>query len=256
MASTPIDPNGFPVISPGFLIPRGTYPELDSINKFGHNPDSASGVQAEIWDGSAAYSYPTTADITHIRQDVNDATMAGETVEVQGLDENWDLVTQEVDLDGTDTTTPTALTTPMIRVFRAKVHADVVAAQDIQVINSGATTVYAIIAAGNNQTLMAIYTVPRDYQAYMTGYYGSHSPVVGQNPTSIDFKLWAADRKNQYEFQIKHHFGVPVGGRFQHKFDPYKKFGEKTDIRLTGTTVGSDANLEGGFDLILIQCDG
>lgn len=241
----------------GLEVARGNVDGISHVNKFGENRAVASGTREVVWSGStAAYPYPGSADITHISQASDQSTMRGETIEVQGLDTNWDPVTQDVDLNATNTSTAVALTTALRRVFRAKVQANVVTTADIAIHNSGDTTDYAIIPAGDNQTMMAVYTVPRDKTAYITSYYGDYVKQVtpARNPDSVEFCVHTADRENGYEFQVKHRIGFPGGSPgFQHFFNPPLAVGEKTDIHLTATPNGDVAIVHGGFDLYLVD---
>ena len=225
---------------------------MTSVNKFGRNATVAIGTQEEIWDGSAAYSYPATALMTSISQTADQVAMRGQTINIQGLDANWDLVVQDAVLDASDTTTVVTLTTPLIRCFRMKVHANVVGDSNIRVHNAAETVDYAIITAGNNQTLMAIYTVPNGKTAYMTNYYAHVNPGTNLDPTSNPIKLWARDNENGYAPQIKHVGGL-TSGEFQHYFDPYARFTEKTDIFITAQPVGKVADVSAGFDLIVVN---
>lgn len=236
------------------LIARGMIDGAFVVNKFGANTDSAADTTEDIWDGGGTYPFPSTADITHIAQATNQvATDGGATIEVQGLDADWNLVVQTADLDATDTTTEVALTTPLRRVFRMKCLADVVLAADVSAVASGGGTTYATMLAGNNQTLMAIYTVPAGYEAYMTGYYYSVTDLTNRSPTSTEFRLWAADRGKGYEFQLKHMVGVAkAASGDQHFFVPPTKFSEKTDIKITALAADLPADVHAGFDLILI----
>jgi len=233
-------------------IARGNISQLSVVNKFGENIDIADGVREDVWDLGGTYTFPTTADITHIKQATDQATLQGETVQVQGLDANWDLVLQDAVLDAADTTTLVELTTPLIRVFRMKVQANVVGTANILATNAGATVNYAQITAGNNQTLMAIYTVPRGFTAYITNYYYDYVRDAVKDPDSVEFGLWAADRANGYEFQVKHLVGLPKQASApQHFFNPYFKVTEKTDIKMTALSDGGGANVHAGFDIIL-----
>ena len=214
-------------------------------------------------------------------------TDGGATIQVQGLDANWDLVIQTADLDGTDTTTEVELTTPLLRVFRMKVHAEVVLAADLWVGATGvaAGTAKAIIQAGNNQTLMAIYTVPAGKTAYMTQYYVDNVPTATKIPDSVEFKLWMADsgvsddnltlvaggnlllvdgvsalllaNQTGYAFQLKHERAIPKqGGGILQPFKPYMRITEKTDIKISASVVGGagdDGHPHAGFDLILVD---
>lgn len=242
-----------PLEDANLQIAMGIWPGISHVNKFGESPDITGSSVEEIWDGAAAYSWPATALMTSISQTTDQAAMRGATIEVQGLDANWEQVTQEATLDGTLTTNVVTLGTPLIRCFRMRVLANVVSTSPIRVHNAGETQDYAIIQTGNNQTLMAIYTVPAGHTGYVTGYYASHHRATGQAPTGLHTTLWARDNANGYEKQIKHVYGLPLNGDFSHDFKPYTKFTEKTDLFLTGAPVGADADISAGFDLILVD---
>ena len=241
-------------------VPAGLIQGVSSVNKFGENPEILAGATEDIWDGGATYSFPATATITHIKQATDQVGTDGAAViELQGLDANWALTVQTVALSGVDTSAEVALGTPLIRIFRMKVLANVVLAADVWAGATGvvAGTAKAIIQAGNNQTLMAIYTVPADKTAYMTQYYANNVPEASKNPDSVEFNLWMADRDNGYEFQLKHSRAIPLAGDgFIHPFNPYIKITQKTDIKISASVnggVGDDGFVHGGFDLILID---
>lgn len=235
-------------------ISKGDIPGTSHINKFGANSDITKDTTEDVWDGGATYTFPKVADITHMHQDVDQPTLRGGKIELQGLDANWDAITQIALLDPTDTSNIVAIPTPMIRIFRMKVMEDVVSSSDIHVDNAGDTIHYAIMTAGNNQTLMAIYTVPRGKTAYLTHYYCTVIDATNKTPTSTVFKLWAADRFNGYEFQLKHAVGIPSRGNMtEHKFMPYGGAGQMTDIKITAHPADENANVASGFGLILID---
>jgi hypothetical protein len=243
------------------LIAMGAVDGSSSVNKFGENKNAPKDIHSDIWDGGAVagghYVFPATATITHIRQATDQAgTDGGATIELQGLDANWELVIQTADLDAVDTTVEVVLTTPLIRVFRKKVLANVVLSADVW---SGATgmaalTAKSIITAGKNQTLMAIYTVPAGKTAYMSSYYYSVVNSTNKTPTSTEFAVWAADRAAGYEFQLKHEVAIPLNGPGnQHYFNPPLKFTEKTDIRMSAEPIDEAGYVHAGFDLVLID---
>jgi len=232
-------------------VARGAYTGLSQVNKFGRNDSIASGATEEVWDGSAVYSFPATALMTSISQTADQVAMRGATIEVQGLDANWNLVVQNATL-GNPTTTVVTLGTPLIRVFRMKVQANVISASPIRVHNAAESQDYAVIGIGNNQTLMAIYTVPNGKTAFMTGFYASVNPATNLDPTSNPIRLWARDNDKGYEKQIKHVIGLTVGA-YLNEYKPYNKFTQKTDIFITSTPVGKAADVSAGFDLILID---
>ena len=252
---TPISPNTFPLVDSSLLIAMGVYPGLTGVNKFGRNSNVAIGVEEEIWDGSIAYSFPTdTTEITHVRSAVDSATTQGAVIEIEGLDVNWDLVTQTKALDGADSSTEVQLDTALRRSFRMKVLDGSVMDQDIWVGDDDfvVAAAKAIIIAGNNQTLMAMYTVPKGKAAYLTSLYVHVNPGTNLDPTSMPVRLYATDNANGYAPQVKHVIGQ-VDSNWQHHFDPYQEYTEKTDLYMTAQPVGKAADISAGFDLILVD---
>ena len=61
-------------------IPRGHEPGMSCINKFGENPLVTKNTTEDVWDGGGTYSFPATADITHISGAVDQVAMRGETI--------------------------------------------------------------------------------------------------------------------------------------------------------------------------------
>ena len=235
-------------------IARGNVPGVSGINKFGANLVVTADTKEDAWDGGGTYSFPTTADMTHLRQAVDQIAMRGGTIEVQGLDINWLIVTQNITLDASNTTTPVALGTPLLRVIRMKVFENIITDQNIELRNVGGGTTYSIIQSGKNQTLMAIYSTPINVEAYITSYYLSQIDATTKTPTATIGELWIADRGNNYEFQIKHAQGIPeAGDGFIHRFNPYLKMPQQCDIKMSVTPTDQDGSVYAGFDIILVN---
>lgn len=161
-------------------LARGQISLHKTLFKFGNNPDT-NGALETVWSQSSLYVYPTAATVMKVSStsaDDNGTGSGARTVLVGGLDSNYNEVTETVTLTGQ---TPVLTTTVFIRVFRAYVVTAGVsntAAGTIYigdgVVTAGVpATVYASIPLGENQTLMAIWTVPVGYTFYM--YRGSFS---------------------------------------------------------------------------------
>ena len=247
---------------PALDAPAGNIVGTRSVNKFGNNAALATGTTETIWDGSNLYTFPSTAAITHIRAAVDSATTQGMEVEVQGLDTNWDLSVFTHTLDPTNSTTEVPLVTAgenLRRVFRMKVKDASLADQNIWIGATGMTaaTAKGIITAGNNQTLMAIYTVPNGKSAYITNYYASLNKDAGGGDPDVVVKMWHIDNTNGYAKQIKHILGIDsnASSYFSHRFDPYYKVTAKTDVYLDCTNLSgsASADVSAGFDLYLID---
>ncbi len=234
-------------------LSRGQIAGHEFINKFGRNSSVASNGTEEVWDGSAVYSFPATALITSMSQTTDQSAMRGKQIEWQGLDANWNQVTQVAKLDATLTTNVVTLDTPMLRCFRGGVLANVVGDSPIRCHNAVENQDYAIIDTGNNQTLMAIYAIPANHTGYLTNYWAHHNPTTGQTFTSNPIRLWAADNARNYAKQLKHIVGIAADGGFIHPFEPYLMLTEKTDIYLTSSPVSGVADISAGFDIIIVE---
>ena len=237
-------------------IAKGNVPKHTGYNKFGRNDTILSSGSAEdIWDGGGTYSFPATADCTHIVSSAAGDTSV--TISVEGLDTNWAYVQQTKDTDASDGTTRVALDTALRRVFRMEVNETSEPTGNIQCVNTGGGTVYAQITAGNNQTLMAVYTVAADTTAYVRRYYVTINEGAAKAPDAVLAKLWSKDNVTGYVKKLKHVVGVESGGEsiHQHVFDPPYVFSEKTDIWIECEAIGSavTADVTAGFDLVLVD---
>lgn len=157
-------------------VARGQIPLHKLLFKFGNNAD-INGSLETIWSHGGLYSYPSSAITMKVSSSSADDTSSGtgaRTVTVYGLDANYNEINETVILNG-----QTAVDTvnQYIRVFRAFVvtaGSGATAAGTIYVgtgvVTAGVpATVYAEIALGENQTTMAIWTVPAGYTAYING---------------------------------------------------------------------------------------
>jgi hypothetical protein len=236
-------------------------PSLSAVNKFGRNPDVDSGVATDIWDDATPIWVPPIAARVHAVTSGNAADTAAGTgaqaVEVQGLDANWAMQTEEVELAGAGSVNTVG---SYIRIFRMKVTrvgSAGVAAANITATAAVDGTVTASITTPNNQTLMAIYTVPVGYTAYVTNYYASVNRQTAANAVA-DIRLLAkpdADAATS-PWQLKHIQGLFQAGvgLMKHEFDPYLAFAEKTDIKIQATDcTTNDTDISAGFDIILRQ---
>ena len=223
-----------------------------------------------VWDGAndsdigeMQYTYSTSNAIDSVS-----STSAGATqdIEIQGLYDdgagNWLNITQTVTLTGQ---ARVAIPQPLIRVFRmvnvssTDIGAGVwVYCYENTAITGGrpndTTTIRAVIDNGNNQTLMAVYTIPSGLTGYMRDWYSSTAGANKATNYVIDLKA----RPDGQVFQTKHRAALDVGGTtyVQHKYEEPELFAEKTDLEMrcqltaSGTT---GAAVSAGFDIVLVE---
>jgi hypothetical protein len=254
--------------SSGLSIAEGKVTGKTFIHKFGEAPDFDTGdLEVTIWDGAddallsgaaMKYTYSTSADIDTISSSNNGDTV---DIEIEGLDTNWALVTQTITLTGqTDAT----LTTALIRVFRMKnvgatdlsgvVYLRTNGSSQTLGVPDTASTVRAIINNGNNQTLMALYTIPAAKTGYLRDWYAA---IAGASKTS-NYKIRLKARPSGQVFQLKHTSALSENGSssIQHKYEEPEVFAAQTDIELTAQITANSitaANISGGFDIVLVD---
>lgn len=250
--------------SSGLAIAQGNVTGVSHVHKFGYSPDFDTGDgQVTIWNGAddaninqMIYQYSATADIDSISSSNNSDTV---DIEVQGLDTGGTVVTQTITLTGQ---TRSALTTSLLRVFRMKNvgTVDVVGLIYCYVnsaITNGvpddSTQVRAVMDDGDNQTEMAVYTIPTGKTAYLRKWYASTAGA--KKTTNIIVKL--RTRTSGGVFQTKHRMSWAGEIPYDHDYaDPEGPFAAGTDIEMTAQLTASGvtgASVAAGFDLVLVD---
>ncbi len=249
--------------SSGLAIAEGDVTGKSFIHKFGAAPDFDKGDGfVTVWDGAEEGTgwenmniiYSTSAAIDSVSSTDNGDT---QDVEVQGLDTNWDLIIQTVTLTGQ---TRKALTTSLIRVFRIKNVGSTDFAGHVVVYENDTTSgglpddptlIRAVVHADNNQTEMAVFTIPNGKTGYMRSWYASTAGA--KKDSSHVIKLFA--RPFGQVFQLKHKSSIIESGTsyVQHEYIEPEKFAAKTDIEMQADTDQDAAAVSGGFDIVLVD---
>lgn len=239
-------------------ISAGRDATKQAIHKFGFADNIDSGIGfVDLWDGASVdtnlrtYTWSSTADIDRISSDDDTDT---QDVEIQGLDTNWDLVVQTETLTGQ---TPVALTTPLIRVFRMKNVGATDFAGDVYCFVNVATTggipntitnTRAIVQNGNNQTLMAIFSVPRNTIGFLNNSgFGLSKKVASFSTCEMKHRPFGG------VFQLKMKITVTSTGtsHSHHKHDYPHDVDAKTDILFRADSSVNDNAVAGSFDILL-----
>lgn len=228
--------NSFGVAS-NIPIAAGDVDGYGHINKFGATDgDVTAGT---IWDGNSAavqYPYPANSVVA-----VASTQNAGAGVEVQGLDANFESVTETINIGSTGATV-------FSRVFRAKM---VDTNNDADVTLSMGGTVAAKIIEDKGQTLMSVYTIPAGKTGYLIKtQMGSDKASTN---ASLKYTLFARNTADGNVFQIK---GISYAAGGQNVIVEYPvplKFEEKTDIKMDVVAASGGQTCSGTFDIILVD---
>ena len=175
-------------------VAQGQVPGYSSFSVFGYNPDLDQ-TEESVWPDGGVVPHPTSeSQLTIVSTDANDdgdpAGTGARTVYIEGLDEDYEVVSETITMNGTSgvTTTNSYLYVNqfyVVTVGSGEANAGTITAK------VGAT-LYDIIAAGYNNRTTAHYCVPAGYTAYLlegiftagqdsgstgvTGYLKQHGP--------------------------------------------------------------------------------
>lgn len=233
-------------------VARGQIQGHKTLFKFGNNED-INGSLETIWSYGGLYVYPTSAIQMKVSSTSANDTSNGtgaRTIVVSGLNATYDEVSETVVLNGQ---TAVLTTTTFIRVFRSFVvtaGTGATAAGTIYIGTGTVTagvpaTVYAQIVVGENQTLMALWTVPAGYTLYISrGTFSGASNNSAQyilskfmiRPFNSVFRNVADVTVNSNV--ISYDFEVPLA-------IPEKSDIEARGIALAGTNFYTTASFEG-----------
>lgn len=141
-------------------ISRGQIPGHYRLHKFGFNP-LINDLEETIWDVGGIYAYPSSA-VKMTATSTDSSNDDGVQVTIQGLDANYNQLSETVTLDGTGVGETSGF---FLRVFRAFIEGSQEPSGTINITN--ASTTYARITLGENQTLMSVWTVPAGFTAFL-----------------------------------------------------------------------------------------
>ena len=205
-----------------------------------------------VWDGGGLYPWTTfTGSGAHlfVASATDDAKMRGVAITIEGLDSNYDLISEVVTLDASDTTTVKETTNNFYRVVRAFVSGTNTNSipNDYDITfnygSSGGTTVAKILAT-YGATQSCTYTVPDGYQGFILAVNGS-SGQDDEITTMIWSKPYNAAWKQEKTFKF-------VSGTFEHNMRTPLVFDEKTDIEIRAYALVESARIGTEFQLLVV----
>ena len=218
----------------GVSIQRGDVNNFQGIQKFGYNSSVGTSFET-IWDGGGDYTFITSAGTATATSSDTSSDNTG-TVEIQGLDSNYDLATETLTIGGS------AGSTSFIRVFRALMKTANTGNANVGTITiTVSSTTVAQIQATYGQTLMALYTVPRKYNAYLVQLdVGSSKDLENE----IKFRIKQIDNGNTWNTRS---FITTRGGFTEKNYHVPEIIEAKTDIEMRAKS-SATSSISGGFE--------
>lgn len=224
-------------------VARGHVAYHTALHKFGAVPSMTVNTTGTVWDvDDTLYPWSALSTASTLTVDRASASDAAKTITIVGLDANYNEISENVTLTSA---TGNATTKAFIRVYRAYMYngsATNVGNIDIKI----STTVIARITAGKGQTLMAVYTVPAGYTAYLKQ--GVMSVKSGADATGDFYVRYGGETA----FRIAHTFEVASAEYFYEFYVPFA-VREKSDIDVRASVRSNNARVTAAFDMILIK---
>jgi len=232
----------------GLQLAQGSLANMNPLFKFGENKLVGDTLET-IWDHSGQYVYLSSAQqVTVSSSSSSDTNM---TITVQGLDADYNEISEDVSVAGR---APTTTDASFLRVFRAFYKSGDSLVGDIY-IGTGTLTdgvpanVLAVVKADRGQTMMALYAVPAGYTMYILKAHVSSGTESGTRyiKASIRQKLQGGNqwrtmvsqtlKDNSVEFD----FGVP------------QKVLEKTDVEVVALSSSSTNAVTADWTAVLVK---
>lgn len=233
---------------PDFLlqVARGRVAGWSIVKAFGRN-DTIGTTPEDLWEAGGVMVWPTAAATISVASSdaADDITGTGlRSIEVIGLDANWDVISETVELDGT---TPVVTANSYIRVNSVEgedVGSNFFGVGSITGTLSGNTIFY--IEPGDSVAHQSHYSVPRNH----TGYIISTETWQGKD-NSVDTALWhRAFGKAWHKMIHLLSYRIQVEVAMQYT----EQLSEKSDVYMTSgkdEPAGGDVNVAGAYTLLL-----
>ena len=241
-------------------VARGQVAYHKSVYKFGNNAAVADSTET-IWQQGGLYSYLSAASVLKVSSSSANDTSAGtgaRTVELFGLDGDYNEINELVTLNGQ---TAVNTTQSYLRINRMVVRSAGSGGYNAGIVYAGTGTVttgvpaniYATINGdGSNQTLMALWTVPAGYTAYLMQYDVSNGTTSN---TPAVCKLLLVARPPGEVFQSKDVKSLTTGMHIENTLVVPLKFAEKTDIEARAVSSSNSVtfDISAAFEIIYIK---
>lgn len=244
-------------ISDEIAIAAGLYRGYSIVNKFGRNTDVDTGPEDVIIAGGTYAGFPIdptaeTLEILSTDTDDTDGGSGAQTIQVYGLDANWEEQNEIVTMNGTAGVTTSGT---YVRCHRAVVRSAGASGGNegtITVRHSSTTAnIFATIDPGFNQTLQAVYTTPANTTAYVRHVIIT---LVRESGGTFNREAVVSLRVREFGevFAAKAVYGISSSTLLDREIFGGISVPEKSDIKLVVESVTTaNSQIDGAFDLVL-----
>jgi hypothetical protein len=238
-------------------VARGQISYHKAFCQFGINSDVQQSTET-VWVGSTAYTFPAAAaTLTVSSSSTDDASPSGtgaQTVLIQGLDANYNAISEVVALNGQ---TAVNTTKSYLRVNKMIVLTAGSGGTSVGSIYAGTGTVTSGVPAvtvnrtgiTSNESESAFYTVPVGYTAFITRWTMSSGNSTANASTRFTLRI----RPIGGVFGIKAFYSIPGNGIYECEAAYPLPVPEKSDLEVTAIASAGTSVTSTQLQIVLIQ---
>ena len=205
-----------------------------------------------VWDGTGLYPWNTftgSGDKLYVNSSTDDPKVRGKTLFLEGLDSSYNLISETVTLNGSNSAIAVSTTNNFYRIVRATLTGMntnyLPHDYDIELhYGSSSGTIVDKITALYGRTQSCTYTVPAGYEAFVLAVNGSS----GKND-EITSMIWTRPYNDTWR-QIKT-FKF-ISGTYEHNFRTPLKIPEKSDLEMRAYALVESSRVSVEFQLLII----
>jgi hypothetical protein len=235
----------------GLQVARGQIQGHSVVSVFGYNPDLDTSEES-VWPDGGTVPHPTIASVLDIASTSADDDSAGtgaRTVFIEGVDGNYNVVSETVTLDGT---TPVSTVEEYLYINKFLVATTGSGGANVgQITAKLSTTLYDLIEVGFNNRTTGHYCVPAGFTGYMVEGLFSAGQASGSTAVTGFLKQHGTDGVLRVGAVTTVNNSASV-----FMFDPPYVIPEKNCVGVTGIGSATNNAVSSYFSIILIKNSG
>lgn len=241
-------------------VAHGLLEGFSIVNKFGYNSDiDTTTVPEDVWGGSGPYTgFPATAveTLTVVSTSAND-TLAGtgaQKIRVIGLDTNYNVLQEDINLNGTVGGVSTGQFRRVHTAFIIQAGSNNVNAGDITVRHTTTSAnVFLAMLAGRNQTNCSAYTIPDGYTGYMRRLMLSARVISSLGAGGMMMGgIWT--KQNGFPFRLRRPFLLTANSEYTDEIYGGLVFTSRSDLIIRVTSVSdNNGQITAAYDMLLVK---
>lgn len=234
--------------------PRDLIMPFQAIEVVGRNTDVDSAAAEDIWTKGGVYVAPTAARVHAIVSNSANDTAAGtgaRTVKIQGIDSNFNLVTENVTLNGT-TPVNTSGSYWTIDILGRTYGSGATNAGLITATAATDATVTNQVEGGYLNSASSVFMVPTGYKGYITRWWVALYDATDGAAADVRLRqlVYGDTSYANLSTGIVSKGGVPF---FEQRFPTPLVIAAKTTVKVTAAEMSiNNCDIASGYDITLI----